>query len=83
MRHAVMLMVIFIFQGELFEILEDDKCLPEEQVQAIAKQLVFYPIRFFLTILGGRITRIMSYFFGLGYAGKSLTLFAFQPDHPP
>ncbi|CAI0412876.1 unnamed protein product, partial [Linum tenue] len=26
--------------GELFEILEDDKCLPEEQVQAIAKQLV-------------------------------------------
>jgi len=29
-----------ILQGELFEILEDDKCLPEEQVQAIAKQLV-------------------------------------------
>ncbi|GMH09100.1 hypothetical protein Nepgr_010940 [Nepenthes gracilis] len=27
-------------QGELFEILDDDKCLPEEQVQAIAKQLV-------------------------------------------
>ncbi|KAK9099239.1 hypothetical protein Syun_026284 [Stephania yunnanensis] len=27
-------------QGELFEILEDDKCLPEEQVQAISKQLV-------------------------------------------
>ncbi|CAI9087056.1 OLC1v1021022C1 [Oldenlandia corymbosa var. corymbosa] len=27
-------------QGELFEILEDDKCLPEEEVQAIAKQLV-------------------------------------------
>ncbi|KAI4346731.1 hypothetical protein L6164_007603 [Bauhinia variegata] len=27
-------------QGELFEILEDDQCLPEEQVQAIAKQLV-------------------------------------------
>ncbi|CAN6457993.1 unnamed protein product [Victoria cruziana] len=27
-------------QGELFEILEDDKCLPEKQVQAIAKQLV-------------------------------------------
>uniref|UniRef100_A0ACD5Y4V4 Uncharacterized protein n=1 Tax=Avena sativa TaxID=4498 RepID=A0ACD5Y4V4_AVESA len=27
-------------QGELFEVLEDDKCLPEEQVQAIAKQLV-------------------------------------------
>uniref|UniRef100_A0A7N0U9H6 non-specific serine/threonine protein kinase n=1 Tax=Kalanchoe fedtschenkoi TaxID=63787 RepID=A0A7N0U9H6_KALFE len=27
-------------QGELFEILEDDKCLPEDQVQAIAKQLV-------------------------------------------
>ncbi|KAL8464643.1 hypothetical protein ACS0TY_034227 [Phlomoides rotata] len=26
--------------GDLFEILEDDKCLPEEQVQAIAKQLV-------------------------------------------
>ncbi|KAK1599214.1 hypothetical protein QYE76_016888 [Lolium multiflorum] len=26
--------------GELFEVLEDDKCLPEEQVQAIAKQLV-------------------------------------------
>ncbi|RID62619.1 hypothetical protein BRARA_E01681 [Brassica rapa] len=26
-------------QGELFEILEDDKRLPEEQVQAIAKQL--------------------------------------------
>lgn len=30
----------FHMQGELFEILEDDKCLPEEQVQAIAKQLV-------------------------------------------
>jgi fused-like protein len=28
-------------QGELFEVLEDDKCLPEEQVQAIAKQLVY------------------------------------------
>ncbi|KAM7463574.1 hypothetical protein LguiA_031695 [Lonicera macranthoides] len=27
-------------EGELFEILEDDKCLPEEEVQAIAKQLV-------------------------------------------
>lgn len=27
-------------QGELFEVLDDDKCLPEEQVQAIAKQLV-------------------------------------------
>ncbi|KAH7676527.1 Non-specific serine/threonine protein kinase protein [Dioscorea alata] len=27
-------------QGELFEVLEDDKCLPEDQVQAIAKQLV-------------------------------------------
>ncbi|GBG88292.1 hypothetical protein CBR_g46858 [Chara braunii] len=27
-------------QGELFEILEDDQCLPEGQVQAIAKQLV-------------------------------------------
>ncbi|KAF8116698.1 hypothetical protein N665_0015s0071 [Sinapis alba] len=27
-------------QGELFEILEDDKRLPEKQVQAIAKQLV-------------------------------------------
>ncbi|KAJ4751848.1 Serine/threonine-protein kinase 36 [Rhynchospora pubera] len=27
-------------QGELFEVLEDDKCLPEEEVQAIAKQLV-------------------------------------------
>lgn len=34
-------------QGELFEILEDDKCLPEEQVQAIAKQLV---IRFLLSL---------------------------------
>lgn len=30
----------FVSQGELFEILEDDKRLPEEQVQAIAKQLV-------------------------------------------
>jgi hypothetical protein len=28
------------YQGELFEVLEDDKCLPEDQVQAIAKQLV-------------------------------------------
>ncbi|KAI3698242.1 hypothetical protein L6452_31355 [Arctium lappa] len=27
-------------QGELFEILEDDKCLPEEEVQRITKQLV-------------------------------------------
>lgn len=27
-------------QGELFEVLEDDKCLPEEEVQGIAKQLV-------------------------------------------
>lgn len=40
-RNAVMVMIFFIFQGELFEVLEDDKCLPEEQVQAIAKQLVF------------------------------------------
>jgi len=31
---------LVFMQGELFEILEDDKCLPEEQVQAIAKQLV-------------------------------------------
>jgi hypothetical protein len=31
----------WLFQGELFEVLEDDKCLPEEQVQAIAKQLVW------------------------------------------
>ncbi|XP_076931409.1 serine/threonine-protein kinase TIO-like [Bidens hawaiensis] len=27
-------------QGELFEILEDDKCLPEDEVQKITKQLV-------------------------------------------
>ena len=27
-------------QGELFEILEDDQCLPEEEVRSIAKQLV-------------------------------------------
>ncbi|KAL3521753.1 hypothetical protein ACH5RR_019902 [Cinchona calisaya] len=27
-------------EGELFEILEDDKCRPEQQVQAIVKQLV-------------------------------------------
>jgi fused-like protein len=27
-------------QGELFEILEDDQCLPEEVVQSVAKQLV-------------------------------------------
>ncbi|KAJ0919323.1 putative protein kinase ULK-Fused family [Helianthus annuus] len=27
-------------QGELFEILEDDQCLPEDEVQKIAKQLV-------------------------------------------
>ena len=27
-------------QGELFEILEDDKCLPEDEGRAIAKQLV-------------------------------------------
>ena len=27
-------------QGELFEILEDDQCLPEEEVRAIARQLV-------------------------------------------
>ena len=33
-------MKVVHMQGELFEILEDDKCLPEEQVQAIAKQLV-------------------------------------------
>lgn len=33
-------------QGELFEILEDDKCLPEEQVQAIAKQLVNFDFFF-------------------------------------
>jgi fused-like protein len=26
--------------GELFEVLEDDGCLPEEEVRAIAKQLV-------------------------------------------
>lgn len=35
-----MLLLFHNWQGELFEILEDDKCLPEEQVQAIAKQLV-------------------------------------------
>ncbi|GJN10615.1 hypothetical protein PR202_ga28723 [Eleusine coracana subsp. coracana] len=29
-----------VTRGELFEVLEDDKCLPEDQVQAIAKQLV-------------------------------------------
>lgn len=43
---ALFLCLLF-FQGELFEILEDDKCLPEEQVQAIAKQLVinkFFPL---------------------------------------
>ena len=33
-------MMEHVSQGELFEVLEDDKCLPEEQVQAIAKQLV-------------------------------------------
>ena len=33
-------LLLLLFQGELFEVLEDDKCLPEEQVQAIAKQLV-------------------------------------------
>lgn len=33
-------MIENVSQGELFEVLEDDKCLPEEQVQAIAKQLV-------------------------------------------
>jgi hypothetical protein len=27
-------------QGELFEILEDDQCLPEDVVQSVAKQLV-------------------------------------------
>ena len=27
-------------KGELFEILEDDQCLPEEEVRAVAKQLV-------------------------------------------
>ncbi|KAL6580764.1 hypothetical protein OROMI_006687 [Orobanche minor] len=31
--------VIEFTQGELFKILRDDTCLPEEQVQAIAKQL--------------------------------------------
>lgn len=35
-----MLMITFTLQGELYEILEDDKRLPEEQVKAIAKQLV-------------------------------------------
>lgn len=35
-------------QGELFEILEDDKCLPEEQVQAIAKQLVIWSHDYFI-----------------------------------
>ncbi|KAF5781833.1 putative protein kinase ULK-Fused family [Helianthus annuus] len=29
-----------VFCGELFEILEDDQCLPEDEVQKIAKQLV-------------------------------------------
>jgi len=38
-------------QGELFEILDDDKNLPEAQVQAIAKQLVSLdiPLQFFLS----------------------------------
>ncbi len=35
-------------QGELFEILEDDKNLPEAQVQAIAKQLVSMDISSFI-----------------------------------
>jgi len=35
---------VLSIQGELFEILEDDKCLPEEQVQAIAKQLVLFSL---------------------------------------
>lgn len=40
MRVDVGFILLHFLQGELFEILEDDKCLPEEQVQAIAKQLV-------------------------------------------
>ncbi|KAL6553749.1 hypothetical protein OROMI_019422 [Orobanche minor] len=33
-------MRFMLSRGELFEIHRDDTCLPEEQVQAIAKQLV-------------------------------------------
>ena len=33
-------------QGELFEILEDDKTLPEEEVQSIAKQVGGVPCSF-------------------------------------
>lgn len=40
-------MIFLETQGELFEILEDDKYLPEEQVQAIAKQLVLSPFEMF------------------------------------
>jgi len=39
---GILLLVFFSFQGELFEVLEDDKCLPEEQVQAMAIQLVLF-----------------------------------------
>lgn len=54
---ALFLCLLF-FQGELFEILEDDKCLPEEQVQAIAKQLVIN--KFFLLHLNKLISDIDS-----------------------
>lgn len=57
-------------QGELFEILEDDKCLPEEQVQAIAKQLVLSLLRILVPsqlfiIFGCLVFPVVGYTFSL------------------
>lgn len=79
-------------QGELFEIVEDDKCLPEEQVQAIAKQLVkslsgiWVPSQFFI-IFDCLVFPIVNDEYSnlsllLNFTGESIALFAFQPYHP-
>jgi len=68
-------------QGELFEILEDDQCLPEEEVQKIAKQLVkvislSFPSQLYLVF-----SLSCSHFSHLCDQGAALP--APQPDHPP
>lgn len=45
-------------QGELFEILEDDKCLPEDEVQKIAKQLVLLLTELLIFIFKFHIYRL-------------------------